>query len=295
MTTDPTPEPPTGRRTAARRRRLAYALAAAILLIAGVVGGVIATRPTPKRHKVAVTVVKPKPKPAPKPVTLSTAAFLARWAVITNGPSTITRGTTETVNGVTTPRSVVVNVAPGPVWTWHMALSGGGAVTGTASKAGVTVTTTYTHWGPGTPVYITAQGPPPPTVEHPSLAWFADLAPGNLLVASVRELRGPGPQRVLTDPVVTGSTATSWTVRLDVAYPYCLENYPSTAPACAGTTTGPPPAPPTSSSHAPTVAYGGGSNRFPGPTVTATVTPTAAGGLLISLQPSGFTLLANPT
>ncbi len=293
MPTEPIPEPPNGKHQAARRRRLAYALAAAILLIAGIVGGIVATQPAPKRRHVAVAVAPPKP--APKPVTLSTAEFLARWAVITNGPSTITRGTTETVNGITTPRSVVVNVAPGPVWTWHMALSAGGAVTGTASKAGVTVTTTYTHWGPGTPAFITAQGPQPPTVDHPSLAWFGDLAPGNLLVASVRELRGAGPQRVLADPVVTAATATSWTVRLDVVWPYCLENYPSTAPACAGTTTGPPPAPPSSSSHAPTVTYGGGGDRFPGPTVTATVTPTAAGGLLISLQPSGFTLLANPT
>ncbi len=300
MTTpEPTPQPPTGKRTAARRRRLAYALAAAILLIAGVVAGVVATRPAPKRHHVAVAVVKPKPKPTPKPATLSSAEFMARWAAVTDGPSAITRGTTQPDGGVS---SVVVNVAPGPVWTWHIAESAGTTVTGTASANGATETTTFTHWGPGTPAYITAQGPPPPSVQHQLPGWFsAPIVNGALPLVSVQRFVGGSQERTLSNPVVVAATASSWTVRVTVNWPWCLLNFPfgrNASPAyvarCGAVThTGPATYQPVHGSSSPPTSATP-TERVPGPTATATVTPTAAGGLLISIAPSGFTLLANP-
>lgn len=286
MTDVSTPEAPTGRRTAARRRRIAYLAAAIILIVAGTVAGVvIAGHHPPKRVHVAVVKAKP--------VTLSSAEFMARWAAVTDGPSTITRGTTETINGVVTPESVVVHVAPGPVWKWIETVDGA-TTTGTASAAGGITTSTPEKWAPGTPAAIVAADPLKPYVNHLPAAWGADIAPGNLLLAEVRSLASAGPQRVLADPVVTGATASSWTVQFSVVWPYCWEHYPSSAPQCAtSSSTAQIPVSVPGKAPGPTVSLGAG-GRIPEPTATATVTPTSAGGLLISIAPHAFTLLANP-
>lgn len=295
MPTEPIPEPPNGKHQAARRRRLAYALAAAILLIAGIVGGIVATQPVPKRRHVAVAVAPPKP--APKPVTLSTAEFLARWAAVTDGPSAISRGTTKADGAVT---SVVVDVAPGPVWTWRIAETGGITATGTASKSGATETRTFAHWGPGTPAFLAAQGPPPPSVQHQLPGWFsAPIVNGGLPLVSVRDFVGGSQERTLSNPVVVSATATSWTVRVTVNWPWCLLHFPfgrNASPAyvarCGAVTHG---TAATRGSSTTPAASAAPTERVPGPTATATVTPTTQGGLLISIVPSGFTLLANPT
>jgi len=293
MTDEPTPDTPTGRRTAARRRRLAYLAAAIILLIAGTVAGVIATRPSPKPARVAAVKAKPKP------ITLSTAEFFARWAAVTDGPSDVTRGTPSPPPFAPTVHAVTVGITAGPVWHWSIPTGGGTVIAGTASASGSTSTTTYTSWPANTPAAVKAAGPPAPYVQHDSPGWTArPIKDGTLPLVSVSTFAGFGNIRTLSQPTIQSATASTWTVRMTVTSPWCWQHFPigTTASAayvtrCGAVTT----APPTTSTSQPTTATAPPTERIPGPTATATVTPTAQGGLLISIAPTGYTLLANPT
>ncbi len=295
---DPTPQPSNGQRTAARRRRLAYLLAAAILAVAGIVTGVIVTRPTPKRHHTVAVPVKPKPKP----VTLSTAEFMTRWNHLVAGPSDVATGRVVAYENrfgkILAEKYEAASIAITNPTLWHWVvphLSPPGAAygvgraetTGTATPAGTTITRT---WRPNTitlPGGGTMTRTAPPIVAHYAPSGYVVMT-HSLPVVRVQRLATAEPLRALVLQRVVSSTRTSWRVQFDEV-------------AATGGQTGQsiqtsPPLHPTPPSQLPpgTVLPVFGPHAPYGASIplTLTVTPTAAGGLEIKVPNAPLT--ANP-
>lgn len=286
-----TPPPPAKRRNGtARRRRLAYLLAAAILLIAGIVAGVIATRPTPKRHH-AVAVVKPKPKA----VALSAAEFMSRWNRLVAGPSDVATGRVvayENAAGkIVAKKYEAVSVIITSPTHWHWVVPplfavqqpvntfARGTTTGTVTPAGTVITITLLPGMVRFPGEGTERETPTPTQLRYLPGGYV-ITQNALPVVSVRRLAVAVPLRSLTDPRVLRATPTAWRVRFAQVAPSGVQPGPRVPPA---------PASPTEATEAGPVA----TQHVPFASApTFTVTPTAAGGLQINTQVSPLT--ANP-
>lgn len=286
---DPTPTPSTRRRHGSgRRRRLAFLLAAIVLLVAGVVAGVIATRPAPKRHKVVAVV---KPKPAPKPINhdLTTAAFTARWNRLVTGPSDValTPMAFEGPNGQggqqIVPLSVVV--ASPTHWMWDIPAIAIGGSSSASMAFSATPTGGVEHVGPLTNSGLTIFGPATGIYGPGALAVLDNALPA----PDATELIRGEPIPALADPQIVSATKSIWTVRFSVLWPSCYA--PAGTPRICGAGLPSTEFPPATLS--PSGIGGGAGAGGDIASATTTVTPTATGGLRIALAPG--TINAEPT
>lgn len=285
---EPTPAPPTRRRHGnARRRRLAFLLAAIILLVAGVVTGVIVTRPAPKRHKVVAVV---KPKPAPKPVNhdLTLAAFMSRWNRLVAGPSDVALAPVafEGPNGQggqqLVPLSVVVE-SPDH-WAWDIPAIAIGGSSSAAMAFSATPTGGVEHVGPLTNSGLTIFGPVTGIYGPGALAVLDNSLPA----PDATELIQGEPIPALADPQIVSASKATWTVHFNVLWPTC---YAVGTPRICGAGLPPAEFPPATRSPSGIGAGAGAGGDLASATVA--VTPTATGGLQIALAPG--TINAEPT